>query len=199
MVNTRRAATGTSTLDTDPREARADEPRDSHPTLSVVIVNFNGEEFLRPCLASLRRQTFRDLEVIVVDNASSDQSTTIIANEYPEVRLLGFPENRHFCAGNNAGLNIARGRYIAFLNNDTWVVPEWAERIVEAFEQNPQVGAITTGICANRGFSPWLFAVVGLVPTVIIGYLISLVTAPPKPEQLERMTIYTRFPLRREE
>lgn len=112
------------------------------PLLSVIIVNYNGERFIRECLDSLRAQTCPDLEVILVDNASTDGSAALVAQEYPEVQLLRLPENRHFCAGNNAGLALARGRYIAFLNNDTRVVPEWAAEIVRGFEEYPEAGAI---------------------------------------------------------
>jgi GT2 family glycosyltransferase len=116
------------------------------PLLSVIILNYNGEPFLRPCLDSLRAQTLPGVEVIVVDNASPDGSAEIVAREYPEVKLLRLAENRHFCGGNNAGLPLATGRYVAFLNNDTRVVPEWAEEIVRAFGEHPEVGTVACRI-----------------------------------------------------
>jgi GT2 family glycosyltransferase len=112
------------------------------PLLSVLILNYNGEPFLRPCLDSLRAQTLPGVEVIVVDNASPDGSAEIVAREYPEVKLLRLAENLQFCGGNNAGLPLATGKYVAFLNNDTRVVPEWAAEIARAFQENPEVGAV---------------------------------------------------------
>jgi GT2 family glycosyltransferase len=82
------------------------------------------------------------VEVIVVDNASPDGSAEIVAREYPEVKLLRLAENLQFCGGNNAGLPLATGKYVAFLNNDTRVVPEWAAEIARAFQENPEVGAV---------------------------------------------------------
>lgn len=112
------------------------------PSLSVIILNYNGAPFLRGCLDSLRAQTLDGVQVIVVDNASPDASADLVAQEYPEVELLRLSENLHFCGGNNAGLPLARAPYVAFLNNDTRVVPEWAAEIVQAFERHPEVGAV---------------------------------------------------------
>jgi len=120
----------------------SDGERGQGPLLSVIIVNYNGERFLRRCLGSLRAQTCRDLEIIVADNASRDASVRIVREEYPEVRLLALPENLHFCRGNNAALALAQGKFIAFLNNDTHVVPEWAAEIIRGFEDHPEAGAI---------------------------------------------------------
>jgi hypothetical protein len=114
----------------------------SSALLSVLILNYNGGPFLRPCLDSLRAQTLAEIEVIVIDNASPDGSAEIVAQEYPEVRLLRLEQNLHFCGGNNAGLPLATGEYVAFLNNDTLVVPEWAAEIARAFREHPEVGAV---------------------------------------------------------
>ncbi len=138
------------------------------PLLSVVILNYNGEPFLRPCLDSLRRQTLTEIEILVVDNASPDGSADLVENEYPQVRLLRLPENLHFCGGNNAALPLVTGEYVAFLNNDTYVEPDWAAEIVRAFRENPQVGAVACKIVLadrpdtldNAG-TEWLSVLIG--------------------------------------
>ena len=77
---------------------------DQQPFFSVIIPNWNGERHLPVCLDALRRQTWRDVETIVVDNASGDGSRTMLRDRYPEVRLLPLPENRFFSGGVNAGI-----------------------------------------------------------------------------------------------
>jgi GT2 family glycosyltransferase len=144
------------------------EPLPPGPLLSVIILNYDGERFLRPCLDSLRAQTLGGVELIVVDNASPDGSADLVEREYPGARLLRLAENRHFCGGNNAGLALATGQYVAFLNNDTYVSPEWAAEIVRAFRENPQVGAVACKIVLadrpdtldNAG-TEWLSVLIG--------------------------------------
>ncbi len=80
----------------------------SEPTVSVIIVNWNGERWLPNCLNALRAQTFRDFETIIVDNASSDSSVALIVGDYPEVILVRNDRNDGFAKGNNIG---SLGRY----------------------------------------------------------------------------------------
>lgn len=112
--------------------------------LSIVIPNWNGAAFLPPCLDSLAAQTYPQLEVIVVDNASEDGSQTLIRQQYPDVVLIELPENRGFTGACNAGMKAAKGEFVCLLNNDTEVKPNWAEVIVTAFSQHPEVGTIAS-------------------------------------------------------
>ncbi|XWX04439.1 glycosyltransferase family 2 protein [Aggregatilineales bacterium SYSU G02658] len=114
------------------------------PLLSVVIPNWNGERFLRTCLDALRRQTHPALEVIVVDNASSDGSQALLRAEYPDVTLIALPSNRGFTGACNAGMARAQGEFISLLNNDTEVTPQWAAAIVDAFHRHPEVGIVAS-------------------------------------------------------
>ena len=108
--------------------------------LSIVIPNWNGRHFLGTCLDSLRAQTCPDIEVIVVDNASADGSPDYIRARYPEVVLIELARNRGFTGACNTGMDAARGAFVALLNNDTELAPNWAEEIVKAFEQHADVG-----------------------------------------------------------
>ncbi|MFL5330924.1 MAG: glycosyltransferase family 2 protein [Gemmataceae bacterium] len=106
------------------------------PFVSVIVVNFNGRRHLANCLTSLAEQTYprHRYEVIVVDNASSDGSVDFLRSDFPWVRLIEASANLGFAAGNNAGFEVARGEWIALLNNDASAEPEWLEAAVGAGE-----------------------------------------------------------------
>ncbi len=115
------------------------------PAISVVVLNYNGKRYLESCLGSLEKQTFRDFEVILVDNGSSDGSVEYVEDNFPWVRVIALEENLGFCGGNNVGIRAARGEYVALLNNDTEVEPRWLEELKTALNNNDQVG-----FCASR-------------------------------------------------
>lgn len=115
-----------------------------HSLLSIVIPNWNGARFLPTCLDSLRRQTYPHLEIIIVDNASADDSRELITSGYPEVRLIALAENRGFTGACNAGIAAARGDLICLLNNDTEVDSAWAAAVVDAFARHPEVGSVAS-------------------------------------------------------
>jgi GT2 family glycosyltransferase len=100
--------------------------------LSVVVVNWNGRDHLRACLASLRAQSYHDLEIIVVDNGSSDESAQMVTREFPECVLLRESVNRGFAEGCNRGIIASRGDWVAMLNNDCVADPEWARAMADA-------------------------------------------------------------------
>ncbi len=112
--------------------------------LSVVIPNWNGARFLADCLDALRNQTLDGVEIILVDNASSDGSQSFVKTNYPEVRLLELEENRGFTGACNLGIEAAAGAYIALLNNDTEVQPDWAEQVLAAFADHPDAGIVAS-------------------------------------------------------
>ncbi len=116
----------------------------SSPSVSVIIPNWNGAHHLPTCLEALRRQTFRDFEVIVVDNASTDESRELLARDFPEVRIIALPENRGFAGACNAGIRAARGEIVVLLNNDTEADPGWLAAVVDAFERHPEVGIVAS-------------------------------------------------------
>lgn len=114
------------------------------PLLSVVIPNWNGAHYLPTCLDALRNQTYPQLEIIVVDNASEDNSRTLLADQYPEVRVIALPENRGFTGACNAGMEVAQGKFVALLNNDTEIDPGWAAAVVDAFARYPDAGMVAS-------------------------------------------------------
>ena len=128
------------------RTKTRDSERRGRPRASVIIPNWNGLDLLRPCLDSLRRQTCRDHEVIVVDNASSDRSVAVVRSEYPEVRVVALDANLGFSGGCNAGIRAAQGDVLVMLNNDTETAPTWLEALVDALDRHPEAGSAASRI-----------------------------------------------------
>ncbi len=113
------------------------------PACSVVIPSYNGRALLEVCLESIARCKPADLdvEVIVVDDASTDGTAGWIAATYPSVRLVRLEVNGGFVAAANAGVAAARGRIVQLLNNDTEVTPGWIEAGLQPFD-DPTVGSV---------------------------------------------------------
>jgi GT2 family glycosyltransferase len=109
------------------------------------VLNWNGKDFIRDCLASAFAQTYPDFVVACVDNASTDGSREIVRDEFPEARLIPMPENLHYARGTNAGMREALGdprcEFIVPLNNDTHVDREWLANLVQAAD-GKGVGAV---------------------------------------------------------
>lgn len=114
------------------------------PFASVIVPNFNGVRHLPVVLDALRAQRFTDFEVIVVDDASSDDSAALLESRYPDVRLIVNRRNMGFASSCNTGAVIARGRMIVLLNSDTEPEPAWLEELVKVFVANPRAAAVTS-------------------------------------------------------
>ncbi len=114
--------------------------------ISVVIVSWNVADYLRRCLESLRAESGRasspSLEVIVVDNASTDGSPDLVRASFPEVRLLENRDNLGFTRGNNQGIAAASGRYVLLLNPDAEVLPGALAAMVRHLDAQPQVAVV---------------------------------------------------------
>lgn len=112
--------------------------------ISVVIPNWNGKQFLAPCLDSLLAQTWPDVEIIIADNASTDGSQAFIEANYPQVKLLALDKNYGFTGACNAGMEAATGGIVTLLNNDTEVDPSWLSEVHSAFERYPAAGIVAS-------------------------------------------------------
>jgi GT2 family glycosyltransferase len=117
--------------------------------ISIIIVNWNGGQYLPDCFASLGKQTFKDFEIIFVDNASTDRSLSLaqtIAGQLSlNAKFIELATNTGFAGGNNEGLKHCGGRYIALLNTDTVTERDWLKALVEEMDAHPEVG-----ICASK-------------------------------------------------
>ena len=142
------------------------------PAVYVVILSWNGREFLPACLDSVRLQTYRNRTVVVVDNGSTDGSQGFIQQQYPEVILIENGCNLGFSEGNNVGLRFALeagADYVVLLNQDTKVETKWLEELVKLAEGDRWIGGVashmrlfthktlvnSTGIEMNCAGSAW--------------------------------------------
>jgi GT2 family glycosyltransferase len=117
-------------------------------TVSVVCLNYNGrrylERFLRSALA-IDYPTNR-YEVVLIDNASTDDSVTLVRSQFPRVRVVESAVNLGFAGGCNLGMRATRGEYVALVNNDTVVEPDWLRALVEVAESDPRIGSVGSKI-----------------------------------------------------
>lgn len=111
-------------------------------TTSVVIPNWNGKDFLKTCLSSLEKQSFKEFETIVVDNGSTDSSADYIIKNFPKVRVITLDKNYGFARAVNEGIKHSLGKYIVLLNNDTEADKNYLQNLVDAANKNPQVGFV---------------------------------------------------------
>ncbi len=115
------------------------------PMVSVVIPNWNGRKYLNDCLTSIREQSHKNLEIIVADNASQDDSVEFMQKNFPEVIVIKNSKNLGFGGGNNSGIRAAHGKYIMMQNNDTRLEPNCIEELIKSIEKNEKYGA-----CASK-------------------------------------------------
>jgi len=110
------------------------------PLASIIVPNWNGRPWLDKCLQSLLAQTARPVEVLLVDNASTDGSPEHVERTYPAVRVLRMPENLGFSVACNAGIRASAGEFVSLFNNDAWAEPSWVETLVKAMGDDPTIG-----------------------------------------------------------
>src|SRR5713226_7791996 len=113
--------------------------------VSIIVVNWNGENLLEDCLVALFHQTYEDHEIIVVDNGSTDLSVQFVEKNFRHVRIIKLPENKGFTGGNLEGLKLADGEFIALVNNDARVEQQWLENLAQ-----PMLDDARIGICASK-------------------------------------------------
>ena len=112
------------------------------PLVSVIVLSWNSRRFLEGCLSSVREQAWPNVQLIVVDNASSDGSASYVRAAFPEALVVENPENLGFCAGNNAGLRLAEGAYILFLNPDATLSRTFIEEAIAPFGADARIGMV---------------------------------------------------------
>jgi GT2 family glycosyltransferase len=159
------------------------------PRFSVIILNWNGRELLRGCLASVAAQDWRDFETIVVDNGSDDGSAEMLAADFAWARVILNPTNAGYCRGNNQAIEASAGELIVLLNNDAEIAPDFLSRVASVADEHPECGMFASrimmydrrsvydstgllvypdGICRSRG---WLEKDVGQfdAPAEVLG------------------------------
>lgn len=120
--------------------------------LSIIIVNFNTKKLLANCLNSIFAYPYdEELEVLVVDNASSDGSSEMISKTYPQIKLISNRENLGFSRANNQGIRESKGTYMLLLNSDTEILEGALKAMCEFMDDNPQAGAISCQLLLPDG------------------------------------------------
>jgi GT2 family glycosyltransferase len=115
---------------------------EERPTVSIIVVNWNCEDLLARCLQSIADHVSLRVETIVVDNASSDDSVSVVRARFPAVRLIALPENVGFSRANNVAIEVARGDHVLLLNPDTELRRGCVESLVAFLEERPRVGLV---------------------------------------------------------
>lgn len=108
----------------------------SKPLVSIIILNYNAGDLLLDCIDSIQKSRYDNVEIIVVDNASKDNSHKKCKEKFPIIKLIENYENLGYCEGNNVGLRAANGQFVVILNPDTVVDPSWLDELLEAYRTN---------------------------------------------------------------
>ncbi len=109
---------------------------------SVVMVNWNGRHFLEKSLGSLKKQGYRDFELVFVDNGSTDGSAVYVKKIFPKSTIIRNPENLGFAEGNNIGIRAAKGDYIVALSNDTMADKDFLKELIKTAESDKKIGMV---------------------------------------------------------
>ncbi len=110
------------------------------PLVSIIIINYNGKSYLEKCLESIKKIKYDNLEIIVVDNNSTDGTMEFLVQNYPSIITLKLDKNYGFAKPNNMAAKIAKGDFLLFLNNDTEVTPNFLTELVQVLVGNDQIG-----------------------------------------------------------
>ena len=117
-------------------------------TVAIVLLNWNGKKFLEKFLPSLKLSTYPNVQIIVADNGSTDDSVIFLEKHYPEIRILANPVNEGFAQGYNTALKQVKAEFYILLNSDVEVTPGWIEPVIELFEKKPEIAACQPKIIA---------------------------------------------------
>lgn len=111
--------------------------------ISIIIANYNKKDLLKKCLDSIRGQDYKDIEIIVIDNASIDGSVQIVREFYPEVRLICNTKNLLFCKAYNQGIDASKGSFILCLNNDVVLDKSYLKEVLNAIGLDTGIGMVS--------------------------------------------------------
>lgn len=112
------------------------------PMITILVLNYNGKKWLQQLLPTVKKIKYPKLEVLIVNNGSTDDSAKFLKENYPKFKVLEIKKNCGYAGANNFGAKKARGKYILFLNNDTKVTPNFLKPLVEEMEKDRTIGAV---------------------------------------------------------
>jgi GT2 family glycosyltransferase/glycosyltransferase involved in cell wall biosynthesis len=159
------------------------------PTISVVVVNYNGRQHLEPCFKSLIKQDYpaERIELILIDNASQDGSLELMAEQFPTVRVIRNLDNKGFAPAVNQGAAMATGEYLALINNDAYADPRWLSSMLATLDTHRDRGVICVGAKMLDWYGQHIDFIGGGVNFYGMGnqFFHKLSTAAVKPEEHE--------------
>jgi GT2 family glycosyltransferase len=117
-----------------------------NPLVSIITINFNSLKVTCEFLESTKNLTYRNFEIIVVDNASKENPTAVLTQKYPSIKLLVNERNLGFTGGNNTGIAEAKGDYLFIVNNDTEVTSDLLEKLLAPFKYDTSIGVVSPKI-----------------------------------------------------
>jgi len=138
------------------------EAKDKYPLVSLVTVNYNQSAVTCEFLNSIKKITYPNIEIFVVDNASPNDNPEIIKERYPYIHYIQTEKNLGFAGGNNVALPHCKGKYVLFINNDTEVEPDFLEPMVELLEKDKSIGMVSPKI--HYFHTPDTFQFAGFTP-----------------------------------
>ncbi len=133
------------------------------PLVSIIILNYNAGELLLNCVSSVFNSNYTNIEVIVVDNISTDNSHKDCKKQFGQIRLIENKQNLGYCEGNNVGIRNAKGKFIVILNPDTKVESNWLDELFSAYEKfgdglyQPKIMAFENNLFESGGNMLQLF------------------------------------------
>ncbi len=134
--------------------------------ISIIIVSYNVRDYLLECLESLYSGSYKNFEVIVVDNASKDDSVNAVRLRYPQCIIIENKNNTGFPAANNQGFTIAKGRYMLMLNPDAFLYKDTLQNLFDYMEKNPYTDIAAPQLFNSDGSiqqSVWRFPTLGSI------------------------------------
>ena len=114
----------------------------NHPSVCVMVLNYNGQQFLQDCFESLQKCTYPNFNVMMVDNKSTENDVEYVSQNFPEVQIVQTGSNSGYSRAYNIAFEHSEAKYFVLLNNDVKVQPDWLEYLVEAAEQDENIGAV---------------------------------------------------------
>lgn len=129
-----------------------------NPSVSIVILNFNGVKYLKEFLPSVLATNYNAFEIIVADNGSSDDSLVLLSAHFPTVKVITNHKNEGFAGGYNWALDQVISDYYVMLNSDVQVDPNWLQPMVNLLQSNPSIGACQPKILSHKNPSYFEYA-----------------------------------------
>ncbi len=166
--------------------------------VSVVVVNWNTQDILRDCLRSIYEQCGEiDIEVIVIDNASTDGSVEMVKKDFPQVTLIENSQNRGFSAANNQGIDISKGRYVLLLNSDTVVLDNAIAKTAAFADSHPEAAVVGCRVLnPGRTLQPTCFMFPSILNMLLSSTYLYKLFPKNKFFGRERMTWWNRNDIR---